>query len=510
MMSSSNEIQATSSADKQTGAAPPTITATTNGAAGANIISVLERKNDDLRRKSKTLETQNHYLCDQVEQHYEENKRLRTENTELRVLVEQNGWHNRNQAFANGTHPNPQDKLRSSKLSSQPKPQLNGATSKNQATLNEISGNVENQFLSAKLQTIARAKFAQAHVNDITSQERETYQDDATDDELSSFAEEKLGGLKSLTPTLASVSAGSYFDGYRVRRTCLYSRSGIVSSTVKSENNSEMMTNEIDAKDSAVSSTLERMKTNRYSVMSNTLNRSLQSSFNSDYNSETKTSEDNIKDTDVSFALGKKKTNRYSLINSNSNRNLGKNTSWPESRIDKMEMQSKMSSLRENSFILSKSTSNDLFKTSDVEGDNAAGDITEVKELAIKSPVKPDRVQSVDGPVTFRQFFILSKNFQPTIEPLSSDVLSISNRFNGPFIFQSADCIDNYPSAESVKGHLGGDAMDPAELSMFCCPNGIKVRLIPRAGVMGADRLGWTRNNEQYQLLVVSTFFYLN
>ena len=497
-MSSSTEYQATLSADKQTSVAPPTVTAATNENPGATVISELERENDDLRRKFKISEIQNNYLRDQVEQHCEENKRLRTENTELRVLVEKNGWQNRNQACANGTAPYPHDKLRSTKSSSQPKPQLNGATSKNQATLNEISGDVEDQCPPAKPEMNVSVQLAQAPVNDNTSQEREIYQDDAIDDELSSFAEEKLGGLKSVTPTPASVSADTYFDGYRVRSTCFDSGSGIVRSTVKNESNSEMTTNEIDAKDSAVSFESERRKKTFQAAAW-----------------EVALKAKTVRKLNVAFALGKNKTNRYSLINSASSSSLGKNSSWRkiqvgvrEGRMDKMEMQSKMSLLRENSFILSKSSPNDLVKTSGVEGDKAAGDITEVKELAIKSPVKPEHLQSLDGPVTFRQFFILSKNVQSTIEPLSSDMLSISNRFIGPFIFQTADCIDKFPSAESVEGQLGGDAMDPAALSMFCCPNGIKVRLIPRAAVMGADRLGWTTNNaERYKLLVVSVFF---
>ena len=98
--------------------------------------------------------------------------------------------------------------------------------------------------------------------------------------------------------------------------------------------------------------------------------------------------------------------------------------------------------------------------------------------------------------IPFQLFFLLSKNLNIAREQMNSDLCDMGSRYLDPFVFKHADCIDKF----------GNDELDPTEFSTFCCPSGIKMRMIPRAGLAGMKNDGgWIlKLKPQYKLLVVS------
>ena len=80
------------------------------------------------------------------------------------------------------------------------------------------------------------------------------------------------------------------------------------------------------------------------------------------------------------------------------------------------------------------------------------------------------------------------------------DIVSEGLRYLDPFAIQAVDMIDKFPNSSSE-----ADALEPEALSAFCFPNGIKVRLMPRAAMKGAQRIGLVgKESDEYQLHGVS------
>ena len=472
----SEQYEEALSAKKQISETPHNKIAATIETLNAHVAKI-ESENQRLHGKLVTRTKENHNLRQQVQQQNEANKRLNTENKELRVLLEQKGWQNRNQECANEIKYEPTRKLRPKKSQNQSKSELNDATSKNQASPNAISDcDVVRQNSQTKLQTNSDEKSLKVPINVDPSNEKEsdsvdcTPLEDATNEELAFFIEQKYGGQKSTT---AAVSAESgcgggvsgesvcnkhpppldspvYFDGYRVRR--------------------------------------------RSSIFSGKFEQTV----------ETITLEGGDTDNAVSFGLGRKKTNRYNMMNETKLRALSVDS------ISEVEIQTNKPSSRRGSILMKPYRGDDDDCSIGSEGGSSVDKSNERHDVLTNGMlrVKAKRHKSLDEPFAFRQFFLLSKDFQPTSKMFNSDLVDTGKRFNDPFIFHNADCIDNYPSTEFVDRQLGEDALDPAEISTFCCPGGIKVRLVPRAGIHGANHLGWMGNRaEQFKVLVVSVWF---
>ena len=108
-----------------------------------------------------------------------------------------------------------------------------------------------------------------------------------------------------------------------------------------------------------------------------------------------------------------------------------------------------------------------------------------------------------DG-VAFDQFSLISVKPE-TIVDLYGDgcegsIVSEGLRYLDPFAIQAVDMIDKFPNSSSE-----ADALEPEALSAFCFPNGIKVRLVPRAAMKGAQRIGLVgKDSDEYQLHGVS------
>ena len=79
-------------------------------------------------------------------------------------------------------------------------------------------------------------------------------------------------------------------------------------------------------------------------------------------------------------------------------------------------------------------------------------------------------------------------------------------RYLDSFFLDTADLLDEFPNKDA-DGSSEADLLDPMALSTFCFPDGLRVRIVPRAAMEGAKRLGWTgRKADRRHLLVVSFF----
>ena len=117
-----------------------------------------------------------------------------------------------------------------------------------------------------------------------------------------------------------------------------------------------------------------------------------------------------------------------------------------------------------------------------------------------------------DERVSFDKFALLSVKSATLASPPPVEMSSATDidrfihegpRYLDSFFLDTADLLDEYPQKD-VDG--GNDVdLDPMALSTFCFPDGLKVRVVPRAAMEGAKRLGWTgREADRSHLLVVS------
>lgn len=204
-------------------------------------------------------------------------------------------------------------------------------------------------------------------------------------------------------------------------------------------------------------------------------------------------------DNRVSFALGKRKTNRYvSLHQKSFMKNPFANSfalprANPTKKLDERHNESMLS-------LQSKDDDGEKYKSDNIQMMKILTSMSMI--LTKKSLVKAVMShQPMYQQTPFQLFFLLSMNVKAAKKQLESCPLDDGRNFLDPFNCKLADCVDRYPSK------LGKDALEPTELSAFCCPEGIKVRLIPRAGVAGAKHMGWMGKRAcQYKLLVVSIF----
>ena len=117
-----------------------------------------------------------------------------------------------------------------------------------------------------------------------------------------------------------------------------------------------------------------------------------------------------------------------------------------------------------------------------------------------------------DERVSFDKFALLSVKSATLASPPPVELSSGADmdrfihegpRYLDSFFLDTADLLDEYPKKD-VDGGNEAD-LDPMALSTFCFPDGLKVRVVPRAAMEGAKRLGWTgRKADRSHLLVVS------
>ena len=95
-------------------------------------------------------------------------------------------------------------------------------------------------------------------------------------------------------------------------------------------------------------------------------------------------------------------------------------------------------------------------------------------------------------PMLYDQFALLS------LDPTDGRISKLSSwsdngrRFLDSFVLKTAHCIDSYPI------QLKGEGFAPEDLSAFCCLDGVNVRLVPRAAVDGAMRIGtWFKDDHK-------------
>ncbi len=125
--------------------------------------------------------------------------------------------------------------------------------------------------------------------------------------------------------------------------------------------------------------------------------------------------------------------------------------------------------------------------------------IDEIKKNDVRSDDDDDAypLESNTDHCSFDEFMLFSKDLHASIDQI--DIREGRNRFLDPFTLVDIDCIDRYLP------EICRDTLDPVEVVNFCCPEGIKARIVPRAAIDGAKRLGWTgRASYNYKILVVS------
>jgi hypothetical protein len=112
------------------------------------------------------------------------------------------------------------------------------------------------------------------------------------------------------------------------------------------------------------------------------------------------------------------------------------------------------------------------------------------KKFTTRSSLRVASSES-QGPMLYDQFALLS--LDPT-KVGEDDLSDNGSRFLDSFVLKTAHCIDSYPI------QLKGEGFAPEDLSAFCCLDGVNVRLMPRAAVAGAKRVG-TWFKDDYKLL---------
>jgi len=117
-----------------------------------------------------------------------------------------------------------------------------------------------------------------------------------------------------------------------------------------------------------------------------------------------------------------------------------------------------------------------------------------------------------DEHVSFDKFALLSVKAATLSTPPPRDLSSGTDvdrfihegpRYLDSFFLDTADLLDEFPK-KGDDGDKEAD-IDPMALSTFCFPDGLRVRVVPRAAMEGAKRLGWTgRKADRSHFLVVS------
>lgn len=138
----------------------------------------------------------------------------------------------------------------------------------------------------------------------------------------------------------------------------------------------------------------------------------------------------------------------------------------------------------------------------EVKKDETMDSFLKVQLMNLALAVKAERTKR-DG-VAFDQFSLISVKAETLAnlydDECESDVVSEGSRYLDPFAVQAVDMIDKFPNSRTE-----ADALEPEALSAFCFPNGIKIRLMPRAAMKGAQRIGLVgKESDEYQLHGVS------
>ena len=82
-------------------------------------------------------------------------------------------------------------------------------------------------------------------------------------------------------------------------------------------------------------------------------------------------------------------------------------------------------------------------------------------------------------------------------------VMFNGTRYMDPIFFKSVDVIEQFP-----KETTNDRVLTPEALSVFCFPDGVSIRLLPRCAIEGAKRLHWLgKDSDKYQLHAVSIQF---
>ncbi|KAL7554470.1 hypothetical protein ACHAWF_017925 [Thalassiosira exigua] len=102
--------------------------------------------------------------------------------------------------------------------------------------------------------------------------------------------------------------------------------------------------------------------------------------------------------------------------------------------------------------------------------------------------------QTTERDRAFGQFSLLSVCTSSIISE-KSEVRDCGQRFLDPFVTKKIGLDDQFPTA------LSESDIDAQALAAFCFPNGLRIRLVPRAAEEGAKKLGWLgENGDSYQL----------
>lgn len=109
------------------------------------------------------------------------------------------------------------------------------------------------------------------------------------------------------------------------------------------------------------------------------------------------------------------------------------------------------------------------------------------------------------GEIAFDTFTLLSSNGETIVNEFfakeKKNLLDGHVRYLDPFIVENVECLDQFPLPDPGSND---DSLAPDALSPFCFPNGLRVRIVPRSALAGAERLGWLgTRGDCYQLHVV-------
>jgi hypothetical protein len=143
----------------------------------------------------------------------------------------------------------------------------------------------------------------------------------------------------------------------------------------------------------------------------------------------------------------------------------------------------------------------------EVKAEETIDSFLKVQLMNLALAVKAEQTKR-DG-VAFNQFSLISVKPETLADLYSEehegDIISEGLRYLDPFAIQAVDMIDKFPNSRTE-----ADALEPEALSAFCFPNGIKVRLIPKAAMKGAQRIGLVgKESDEYQLHGVSPSSYV-
>eukprot|EP00591_Stephanopyxis_turris_P004568 CAMPEP_0195526762 /NCGR_PEP_ID=MMETSP0794_2-20130614/28042_1 /TAXON_ID=515487 /ORGANISM="Stephanopyxis turris, Strain CCMP 815" /LENGTH=579 /DNA_ID=CAMNT_0040657531 /DNA_START=218 /DNA_END=1954 /DNA_ORIENTATION=+ len=123
--------------------------------------------------------------------------------------------------------------------------------------------------------------------------------------------------------------------------------------------------------------------------------------------------------------------------------------------------------------------------------------------LSVKAKEQALDKSCPESRVPFRRFSLLSVGIKNLLLNDLEDIIDKGTKYFDPFVVKSAHLIDQFPShvPQSADNDLSPDA-----LSVFCFPDGLKVRIIPRCAVEGAKKLGWLgKKADSFQLHVFTS-----